>query len=653
MHFIRKASILKYSLLILCCLVAGLPVRTQAQAWSGIISTGRAIDWSTAGVPGGIPGRTTICANISASTYGNGADDATAAIQAAMNSCGSGQVVLLSSGTFLIRGSLTVPGNVSLRGAGASQTILQAHGTSGSVVALGSQAAAPSISPSVAIVSGSTAGSTSIGLSSASGISVGSYLMISELNDPSFVTIVGDEGSCTWCDGGIGWNGTRAAGQIVEVTSVSGNTVAINPGLFITYSLTPLATPFTASAKYAGVENLQVYANNTGYGSNFEIDECAYCWIEGVEGNYADGDHVDVDWSYHSEITNSYFSNAYVHTPGNHDSDVAVRNKSTGLLIQNNILERLHTSIMLEWGASGNVMAYNYMLGAFDSGAPNATAVDLSIHGAHPSFNLWEGNTGASIKPDSVWGSNSANTAYRNWMKGTQKVCNPLTGRGTVVCTPMGAQGDSGINGSWAIQTNRALDINALSSNYNIVGNVLGSATASGMTFYNNGQKSLPQTYMVVAICGPSPCGPISRSYDDAVYSFSLGFSNTSDTGSNPIDSLIPYSTLLNHGNYSSATSAVAWASTLTHTLPPSLYLSSKPAWFGSTPFPAIGPDVSGGLSDSFGNAYAIPAVNCYQSVMGGTDSSNSPLRFDSASCYGGSSNPAPPPPTNVSATVQ
>src|SRR5262249_15499507 len=50
------------------------------------------------GVPGGIPARTTVCANVSASTYGDGARDATAGIQAAIDACPLGQVVLLSAG---------------------------------------------------------------------------------------------------------------------------------------------------------------------------------------------------------------------------------------------------------------------------------------------------------------------------------------------------------------------------------------------------------------------------------------------------------------------------------------------------------------------------------------------------------------------------
>src|SRR5439155_4444995 len=52
--------------------VAATPMVASAQPWSGIIASSRAIDWTASGIPGGIPSRTTICATINASTYGNG-----------------------------------------------------------------------------------------------------------------------------------------------------------------------------------------------------------------------------------------------------------------------------------------------------------------------------------------------------------------------------------------------------------------------------------------------------------------------------------------------------------------------------------------------------------------------------------------------------
>ena len=622
-------------MLLSLILLLMLPASLHAQAWSGIISPGRAIDWSRAGVPGGIPPRATNCSTINASTFGNGSSDATSAIQTALNNCASGQTVSLSAGTFLIRGSVNIPSNVTLRGQGANQTILNANGSGGGVITLGR--GDPSISGSVAITGGATAGSTSITVSSAGGISVGQYLVVTELVDSSFVSIAGSEGRCTWCDGGIGWNGTRPLGQIVEVRSVSGTTLGISPGLYLAYPLTPLATPFTASSKNAGVENLQVFANNTGYASNFQMSLCAYCWISGVEGNYTDGDQVAVSFSYFGDIVNSYFSNAYLHTPGTYDSDVNLTNKSSGMLVQNNILERLHVSIMLEWGSAGNVIAYNYMFGNFDSNGYNFLMPDLNIHGAHPMFNLWEGNIGFHFHPDSIWGSHSHNTAFRNWAKGTTKICSPLSGRGTVSCI--------GANGYYAFQGNRAYDIDFLGSSYNLIGNVAGSTEMANLKI-SGGSTPLPQTDRVVAVCGPSPCGPSSRSYDQASYAYSLGYGESSDTGSSGFDSITPYSTLFLHGAYSNVTNAITWSGSVTQTLPASFYLSAKPSWFGSVQWPPIGPDVTGGPGPG-GHAYKIPAQVCYESVMHGTDGTGSPLSFNASSCYSSSSS-APSAPAGL-----
>src|SRR5579864_426265 len=366
-----------------------LPISLKAQAWSGIISPSRAIDWTLTGIPGGIPNRTTICTTLNASSFGNGSSDASSAIQSAMNSCPNSQVVSLSAGTFLVNSCMTVPSGVVLRGQGANQTILNVHCSGRFAISLGN-GGQPNNSNDVSITGGATAGSRSITVSSTSGMSVGSYLEITELNDPSFVSINGSEGSCTWCDE---YGGSRVAGQIVEITSVSGTSIGVSPPLYLSYTLSPKATPFTASAKYAGVENLQMYANNSGAGSTFGFETCMYCWIKGIENNYTDGDHVDTDWSYRGEIVDSYFSNAYIHSPGQFDSDIDLRHKTSGFLVQNNILERLHVSIMLEWGSSGNVIAYNFSFGNFDGAGAGLLFPGLNTHGAHPMFNLFEGNS--------------------------------------------------------------------------------------------------------------------------------------------------------------------------------------------------------------------------------------------------------------------
>jgi hypothetical protein len=542
-----------------------------------VIPANRRIDWTQCGIPGGVPNRTAIAATISAATYGNGTTDATAAIQSALNSSGVDGVVSLSAGTFRIDGSLHVPSQVTLRGAGPQQTILDAHGSGAAVVSFG-QNATPYAANSVAITGGTGAGSNSITVASAAGIAVGSCLLITELNDTSFVSIVGGEGSCTWCDGGISWNGTRTLGQIVEVTSVSATTVGITPSLYVAYaaSLSPLATRFDAGAKYAGVEDLQVYVNNTGYTANFFMGGSAYCWIKNVESNYTDGDHVQAYWSYRCEIRDSYFHDAYHHTPGQTDADVFIADKSSGFLVENNILRRMHVSIMLNWGAAGNVIGYNYSAGDFDENAYNVVMGDLSMHGSHPMFNLYEGNIATSFHPDGIWGSNSHNTVFRNWLLGTTRISKPLSGRGP-------EQTDSTW---WACQANRAVSIDFAGRYYNIVGNVVGSNDLLQLTSYNNGRTRIPAVRMIVA--------PQNRSYDATTYCYGFGYSEASDDGSYAEDNNKPYLTALLHGNYDFASGTTVWDTAIaSHALPASLYRTAKPSWWGNLAWPAIGPDTS------------------------------------------------------------
>src|SRR4051794_39196415 len=81
----------------LACMTAGvallsLAVPAAAQQQTVVAST-RSVDWSGAGVPGGISNRTTVCATLN--------PGATAAqINSAIGACPSGQVVKLNAGTY-------------------------------------------------------------------------------------------------------------------------------------------------------------------------------------------------------------------------------------------------------------------------------------------------------------------------------------------------------------------------------------------------------------------------------------------------------------------------------------------------------------------------------------------------------------------------
>lgn len=604
-----------WHLIVLFCVVVlvgvlGTQAQIQAQAWTGILPKERGIDWTQTGV-GEIPARKQIC-----TTLAPPATDAQ--LNVALAACAAGQTVLLKPGTYEIQGTVRIPSNVTLRGAGADTTILDARGAGEAVVALGS-GSVPFV-PHV-IASGAKAGSRQIELKAAQGISAGMYLVIAERNDPTFVTAAGSGGNCNWCDG---WthDGSLARGQIVEVTDVRGNLVGIAPGLYSNYTHDAIAVPFTASATEAGVEDLQVRANNTGYESNFKMALCARCWIKEVESNYTDGDHVSLQWGFRDEIRDSYFSNAYLHVPGAHDSDIQLALKTSASRVENNIIERTHVAVMLEWGAAGNAIAYNFTTGEFDSESPNVVIGGIDYHGAHPQFNLLEGNVLPTMYADSVWGSSSETTAFRNWIVGTSRVCRPLHGRGTVDC--------SGLHGRYAFQAARAVQLSYLTARNNFVGNVLGSTQTQSLKGYS---LPVPQAEMLEY--------PVKRIYEAAV-AFSVGYGSANDDGTGdgcgggkpPCHAAGTTDTHFVHGNYSNWTRRVAWTPNVSRQLPASFYLTGKPPWWGSLKFPAIGPDVSGG-SGPGGHSYGNPAQQCYLRVMGGVDGgAGSPLRFNADRCY-------------------
>jgi hypothetical protein len=93
--------------------------------------------WESAGVEGGIPERSTVCADVTKAPYGadpTGATSAVSAIQSAIDACPENQVVFVPAGSYLIDARIQIKKPISLRGAGAT-TIFQV--TANSAILIG------------------------------------------------------------------------------------------------------------------------------------------------------------------------------------------------------------------------------------------------------------------------------------------------------------------------------------------------------------------------------------------------------------------------------------------------------------------------------------------------------------------------------------
>jgi hypothetical protein len=613
---------------ILLCLSGCL----WAQNWSSILAPARAIDWSQAGVVGGIPNRTNTCSTLS--------PGATAAqINTAITNCSSsgGGVVALNAGTYNNLSALNMKSNVTLRGAGADQTFLVFASSNGNNCSLtvdicfangfvwyGSAAVLPGASNAATWSAGYAKGATSITLTGigSSGLSVGQYIYLDQANGTS------DTGNLYVCDNSCSAQGGspgRVIGgvnhsqvQAVKITAcnpscTNGATFTISPALYApnwSSAKTPGAW-WSGTIQYAGIENLSMDHTAPGNSSGGAVffASAFNCWMKGVRSISLGGyrNHVWLYQSGHNAIQDSYFYGA----PGASLSYGIESRIASDDLVLNNIFHHVTTPLM-DGSSLGEVYGYNFSINDYYAVNPSWLMPSASAHDAGTLYTLFEGNNGAAFRADIIHGGSGMNTLFRNRFNGWE------TGG----------------------KTNQieAVIINSYNRYLNVIGNVLGQSGVQ--TAYQGGSEG-----------GTSI--------------FEIGSGDCCDGTVVQPDSLVG-TTLMRWGNYDTFNAAIRFVAgenangapvypglaNPSQTLPASFYLSSKPDWWGNTPWPPIGPDVTGGnIPNVGGHANAIPAQVCYSSVMGGpADGSGNPLSFNATACYG---NGGPSPPQKLVAVPQ
>jgi hypothetical protein len=603
---------------------------SHAQSWSGIIDPSRAVNWSNVGIPGGIPNRTTICATLSSGAT-------TSTINAAIAACPSGQVVFLNAGTYSISGGIAFNGrsNVTLRGAGPTKTILNFTGGDscgglGGDICLdpnppyynGSSIVLPGGSQSANWTAGYAQGTTSITLDKAP--PVNQIIILDQASDTS------DTGGLFFCnlascnnEGAVSAPGRTISGnirsqqQVVMVMAVSGSgpyTVTISPGIYATNwrsSQTPGAW-WAGQVVLDGVENLTINNSASSAASGIYMYSCYECWVKNVISLDGNRNHI---WFYQSArdvVRDSYFYGTH---NGAEESYGIEPSQTSDDLVENNIFDSISSP---DIGATSEGMVWGYNFSTKNVFNPSANWMQTSYasHNTANAYNLYEGNQFNGLDTDDDWGTSGVMTYFRNQLAGSQ---------------------------SGKTQNTQAIRIDWGNRGMNFVGNVLG--TSGYDTQYQ-----------------ASPSGGSTGACDTTVFVF--GWQGAECGGST--DNLVQ-KTSLRWGNYDTVNNSTQWNSAeipttgvpfingnpvpASHTLPASFYLSSSPRWWGTMPWPPIGPDVTGGTGPG-GHAYANPSQVCYNngSFTGGI------MNFDASNCYGssvGSSNPPPAPPTNLSITVQ
>jgi hypothetical protein len=596
--------------------VFGLSVQASAQTITNALSNARrTTDWSGAGMAGGIPNRTTVCATLQPGAT-------SAAINKAIAACHNG-VVALAAGTYTVSSGITFRGSsdVTLRGAGPEQTIVKftgadsCGGLQANICIRGSSDVWSGNVPAANIRSwtgGYAKGTEEITVSSTAGLSVGLMVVLDQLDDASDTRGVYVCASLTCSQEGkpAGRTG-RAQQQFVQITGITGNRVTVSPGIHMVNwraSQQPQLWFWGDSGVMNGVENMTLDHTASPGKSGIAFQNAHDGWVKNVKSLNGGRNHVWLNQAARIEVRDSYFygtRNARSQSYG-----VELFATSDDLVI-NNIFHHV-TAPVMTGNSAGVVVAYNFMTDMYYTVTNWMMAGLQGSHDAGTGMNLFEGNVGNAFLMDDYHGSGNLATVFRNRLAGTE-----------------------------GAKTANTIPVNLFAYNrlVNLVGNVLG--TPGHHDIYESSQAA------------SATRGQPNRSI------YVLGYSGVGEStfGSIPYDPLVA-STLLRWGNFDYATSETRWAASEvpggvtappSRTLPASLFLTSKPTWWGAKPWPAIGPDVTGGL-DPAGHAHRIPAQACYDFTAKKADGT---LSFNPASCYGGSRAEATSPSSPTGLVVQ
>ena len=547
---------------------------------TNLLAADRITTWRP-GIPGGIPDSSGFTVQ-STVALGASASANRAAIQSAVDAAGavataaSPRVVQLPAGIYHIDGTINLDQSyVVLRGAGpdvkgtGSGTRLVMDAATTNMFFMGNYA---SWGNPVNLAADAPKGASSFTLAAGHGVQVGDLLQIDRLDTPD-VTL---EGGTWWKrapdnsdNGPLSPGGYRSQGQVVEVTGVSGNVITIAGVLHQSYPVATYGSQVFGStdrrAGYAGIglENMTI----TGWTDAFGVQGnwTRRSWVKRVEfdglpsaqggvGTGSQGCDIRVFRSARFTLSGSYLHHSRVYQTNNHAYGASLAEQTSDSLLEDNIIWFKNKNVTLEASGGGNVIAYNYVEDpVIDSGSGLRNDwIEMGIDGSHlsaPSFDLIEGNYTAKMGAAETHGNAGDQTWYRNYSKGDRLYS--LTGTSPSIS---------------AVMFNRYM------RRMNVVGNVLsvkgiGSGAIYAPTFDSSGNVS----------------------YADSVAPkiWSIGFDGYNGNWSGPIDPSVEQQ-LQRFANFDALRNQVD--AQPAGTLPDSLYLNGKPAFFGNLAWPWVNP---------------------------------------------------------------
>lgn len=382
-----------------CSLLGSLQLQAE------LLPADRTANWEDAGIPGGIPNYSTGVDVTNYGAVGDGLTDDTQAFEDAIAACAEGYAVYIPDGNYRITDTINITKSIALRGESRLGTILEIDHT-GTAIFIGTFS---NSSGEIALTSGLARGSTTV--TAANGSSkfiVGNLVEIQQDNDPN-VYQPGYKGYHSWTD--------RQTAMINQIESVSGSVITLKHPLILEFDTSANPTIRAQNRIYqAGIENLKldrIVNDLSGTGNNIHIYAGIQCWVKDIWSEKTYSHHIRVSRSLQCEVRGNVIHDTWV-DGGGQGYGIAVQDRSTLNLVEDNAASNLRHSYVVHVGASANVFGYNFSREPESSACSHCIFADLSAHGSMANYTLWEGNKVVQLFIDDVHGSNPWNTAFRN-----------------------------------------------------------------------------------------------------------------------------------------------------------------------------------------------------------------------------------------------
>ncbi len=388
----------------------------------------------------------------------------------------------------------------------------------------------------------------------------------------------------------------RVTNEMKEISSINGTTVTFTSPLAITYRVSHHAqlsqyTSFPILGKGAdgggaGVEGMTL---KHGLDGGVRFNNTAYCWAKNIEVDLADGNaiggSVSFDNAFRCEVRDSYIHRVSYPEPGGDGYHLTISRGSSDILAENNIIIDANKVMVARAGGAGSVIAYNYVDDGWIQGSEWWEEAGLNAsHWPGPHHVLFEGNYAFKVSSDFTWGNNVYQTFFRNVVTGLRRDFPPANFAGDLT-------------------ENFGTDSNAGAWWHSFVGNVLGTpgqTTAANGWVYTNPSLNCD--------ANGNNCTGNGSAWSDCCSIWAYGDDPTAPGPHWNPDTKVT-GTIIRDGNYDYLTGSQRWHNTPGgFAMPNSLYLTAKPAFFGSNPWPWSDP--------SAGTVNVLPAKARYDAGM-------------------------------------